>query len=84
MQLRSLLADRRVAIGWLVASTLGLAAAASMDPYVFAVSAYAAAMSSAVLVAGCAALARRNVLWALLSAVPTGAAFVFLAGFNWA
>lgn len=74
----------RLALAWLVLSTLLLVGAGLVDPWVLGAAAYGSALLSGVLLVWLLVRDRRALPLGLAAALPTLAAFVYLSGVNWA
>ena len=84
MGFRSLFARPTPYLAWLVLSAAGLAIARALDPYVFAFSAWGAALVSGALLLLALFMGWRAVVSALLAWLPTVLSFALLSTYKWA
>lgn len=81
---KAFLASRTPYLSWMLLSSVLLAVACFIDPYVFAFTAYGTAWLSGGIVLAALIAARSRLLWAITSVIPTAISFALLSTYKWA
>jgi len=69
---------------WGFVSSIGLAAAAWLDPYLFGYGVFGALLVSGILVVEAVLFHRRYLPWAVMVAIPAVVSWYVLSGYRWA
>lgn len=84
MKISSIFANFTLYVAWALISSALLAITCTVDPFVFGFTALGAAWLSGAFVLGALIWARRQLLWAIASAIPTVLSFMLLSTYKWA
>jgi hypothetical protein len=83
LKTQALFRTHRPYLLWTVVSACWLTATCFIDAYLFGFSAFATAFVSTILVLVSLSVAPKTLPVALISALPTGVAFILLSTYNW-